>query len=211
MPVLAYVDESGCTGMRLNDGASAFYAVTAVLFEDREVADECYRLIDRLRDEWRVAKEFHFSKLRHDLRVRFFQEVSRLPFQYVSLCFDKKRILEQGTVITTPFLHFQVKAIFEVLAPKMSSSTVVIDKSGSSDFRKALAKQLKQALNSSFDREVIKKVKEQHSHTHCLLQLADMVCGAVARSFYPAKKNQGAYREIIAHRELTVVLWPPSA
>jgi hypothetical protein len=70
---------------------------------------------------------------------------------------------------------------------------------------------LKQDINSRFGTSVIKKVKAQQSHANNLLQLADMVCGAVARSFRAGKKEAGGYRKIIEPKELSVEIWPTSA
>jgi hypothetical protein len=58
------------------------------------------------------------------------------------------------------------------------------------------------------DHEIIRKVKSESSHSSNLLQLADMVCGAVARSFRPDKKNGDQFKKIIGHRELYVQVWP---
>ena len=55
----------------------------------------------------------------------------------------------------------------------------------------------------------IRKVKLQDSGRNNLIQLADMVCGAVARSFKgKRRKGQRDYRRVIAHREIYVQFWP---
>jgi len=206
--MLAYVDESGCTGMRLNSGSSLFFVVTAVFFEDRDQADKCYRRIDTLRAELKVSREFHFTKLSHANRVRFFEEVCPFDFRYDAVVFDKSKIHSEGVVLSAPFLQYPVKAIFAALAPKMTKATIVIDKTGSSEFRKRLARELKRDLNEQFGREVIHKIKEVDSHKHALLQLADMVCGAVARSFSDKRKSADAFRTLIRQREGFVTVWP---
>ena len=52
---------------------------------------------------------------------------------------------------------------------------------------------------------VVKKVKTARSAGNNLLQLADMVSGAVWRSF---KHQDVSHRQLIAHRELRVQVWP---
>ncbi len=54
----------------------------------------------------------------------------------------------------------------------------------------------------------IKKVGMKPSHSDNLLQLADMVCGAIARACHQDKRQSDVFRRIIAHREVSVLLWP---
>jgi hypothetical protein len=53
----------------------------------------------------------------------------------------------------------------------------------------------------------IHKVKTQDSRKNNLLQLADMIVGAIHRSF-GTKTDADQYRTIINHREIRVQLWP---
>lgn len=194
--------------MKLDEGATALYTVTAVVFYDRGIADECYRRIEELRQLLRVTKEFHFSKLSHPSRMQFFEEVAKFQFEYLAVVFDKRRIAQQGIVMTTPFVQHPVKAIFSAIAPQLKGATIVFDKTGSSHFRKTLAKQLKGEINRQFGREVVRKVKNEASHSHALLQLADMVCGAVNRSCLNSRKNPNEYRDMIKTREKFITVWP---
>jgi hypothetical protein len=193
--MLAYVDESGCLGMKPT--STPFYVVTAVLFVDRSAADRCHHHIGELREALGITKEFHFNKCSHPNRLRFFQEIVNHPFVYATVVFDKKQMVSKNFAFSKPFLFYPVMALFAGLADRMAQATVVIDRTGSSDFRKSLAKDLRRELNGQFSREVIKKVKDECSHKHNLLQLADMICGAVARSFSNKRKWAGDYREAI--------------
>ncbi|MCW0220889.1 MAG: DUF3800 domain-containing protein, partial [Prosthecobacter sp.] len=82
------------------------------------------------------------------------------------------------------------------------------DGSGSAKFRQELTTEIRRRLQ---DPEVlggpIHKIKLQESHRNNLLQLADMVCGAVARSLTD-KPHAGLCRKLISHCEMTVVHWP---
>ncbi|MEX0739573.1 MAG: DUF3800 domain-containing protein [Pseudohongiella sp.] len=209
--MLAYVDESGCTGMRLNKGATPFFTVTAVLFDQRDEATRCFERIESLKTLLKVPREFHFTNLTHDRRISFFEEMKHFQFEYVAVAFDKNKIASEGLVLSQPLLHYQAKAIFAAVAHRMNNSTIVIDKTGSSAFRKKLAIDLKHDLNRQFERVVIRKIKELESHKHPLLQLADMTCGAVARSLQRSKKGPDCYRQIIKQRERLVSVWPVSA
>jgi hypothetical protein len=86
----------------------------------------------------------------------------------------------------------------------MINATVVIDESGSSEFRAELAKYLKQKTVSG----AIKKVKMQDSAKNNLLQLADYVAGVINRSIKAEKKENDEPRKILAAREMHVQIWP---
>jgi hypothetical protein len=55
---------------------------------------------------------------------------------------------------------------------------------------------------------LIKKVSMEASHTNNLVQLADMVCGAVARSYNSQKNDRAQFRTLIRRREARVQFWP---
>ena len=84
----------------------------------------------------------------------------------------------------------------------------VMDGSGPRVFRRQLATYLRRRVNDpkSADR-FIGKVKMQDSQSNNLLQLADMVCGAVARSC-GGKPDAKEYRALVSHREICVQFWP---
>ena len=54
---------------------------------------------------------------------------------------------------------------------------------------------------------LIRKVQMEDSSKNSLIQLADMACGAVARSFSDRKDAQ-SYRHIIRRKEAYVQVWP---
>ena len=85
---------------------------------------------------------------------------------------------------------------------------MVIDGSGRREFRRQLGSYLRKRINDTKgDARVIGKIKIQDAARNNLLQLADMVCGAVARS-YTQKDDAQTYRRLVAHREIYVQFWP---
>ena len=54
----------------------------------------------------------------------------------------------------------------------------------------------------------IRKVEIQGSRNNNLIQMADMVAGAIARSYRKEKSDSMLYRGVIKHRELSVQFWP---
>ncbi|WP_425395721.1 DUF3800 domain-containing protein [Aeoliella sp.] len=58
----AYVDESGCLGMKLGRGSSPFFTVCAVIFADRSQTTLCHSKIEELKSTLRVRKDSSSAK-----------------------------------------------------------------------------------------------------------------------------------------------------
>lgn len=97
--------------------------------------------------------------------------------------------------------------LFENAKDKLERAIVVIDESGRELFKYQLVKYLKGKMNAG-DKNRIKKVKMQGSKNNNLLQLADMVAGAVNRSLDASKKSKTIFREFIKAREMYMQIWP---
>jgi hypothetical protein len=99
--------------------------------------------------------------------------------------------------------------VFENAKQYLNQATVIFDGSGSKDFRRQLHSYLKRKINDK-DKSYsyIKKIKIQDSSKNNLIQMVDMICGAVRRSFRSDAKQDQQYRDIIRHREIYVQFWP---
>lgn len=84
--------------------------------------------------------------------------------------------------------------------------TVIIDGSGSKDLRKQLKRYFKRCHNTP-EQRFIMKIKTQDSTKNNLLQTADMIVGAIHRS-YGDKNDANQYRKIVSYMEMRVQLWP---
>lgn len=207
--MLVFVDESGDAGMKGKAGSSAFFVISAVIFEENEAADECDRKIEELRSEIFKGRqtEFHFNKMCDDFRDQFLQGVADQSFFYLSFVLNKSKLYGPGFQYKETFYKYTARLLFENAKPYLRDAAVTVDRSGNREFRQQLEKYLKSKINT--EGRLIRKVKSESSHSNNLLQLADMVCGATARSFREDKsENINRFRKIIGHRELDVQLWP---
>lgn len=208
--MLVFLDESGDPGMKLSGGSSDLFIVTLVIFNDREEAQACDTRIDLLRRELRISDgmEFKFHKTSLAIRSAFLEAVGRYDFFYFGIVINKAALYSQNFEIKESFYKYTCSLVFENAKPHLNEAIVVIDGSGSRDFRNQLSSYLKRRINDQKNGlRQIAKVKIQDSHRNNLLQLADMICGAVARS-YTDKNDAEAYRRIISHREMMVQVWP---
>ena len=101
--------------------------------------------------------------------------------------------------------EFSVGVVCEKLRGLLDNSKIIIDKNGDRDFRWKLAKSLKRQMTDSDGTCRIRKVTMEASHSNNLLQLADMVCGALMRSY---SSDDDRFRDLIRCKEKLVVRWP---
>jgi hypothetical protein len=88
----------------------------------------------------------------------------------------------------------------------MDNGKVVIDKNGDREFLRRLQASLRKLSNPQ-GIQIVRKVVMQDSRSNNLVQLADMTCGAVARSIISEDHD---YRSILRKngREKRVQCWP---
>ena len=207
--MLIFIDESGDSGLKINAGSSRYFVVALVGFADRDEAIALDDRISLLRKEQRVPDdfEFHFNKLKPGYRIGFLEAVARYDFFYVAVVMDKTNLSGRDIHLNESLYKYACGLIFEEAKPRLDNAIVVIDESGSKNFKSELKRYLVRRLKDETGKCFIKKVTTQDSRKHNLIQLADMIAGAVARSF-SGKKDAREYRTLIAHREMNVEVWP---
>lgn len=208
--MLVFLDESGDSGMKQKAGSSELFIVTIIIFEDNDDAMACEERIAAIRNELHLNRryEFHFNSCCDKFREEFLKGISQCGFFYHSFVLNKAKLWGQGFHNKDSFYKYTTSLVFENARPLLRQAKVIIDKCGNQEFRKQLAKYLKNKINKNDPGSAIRKVSMERSHTNDLLQLADMVCGAVARSYNLGKPNRMAFRKIVRHREIRVQVWP---
>ena len=212
--MLVFIDESGDPGLKLEEGSSRFFTVSLVVFEEHDEAIACDQKIELLKRElgWKPKSEFHFKNNSDRVRKAFLQAVSPYNFFYYGIVLNKdpKKLWGEGFKDKQSFYKYACGLVFENAKPKLSGATVIIDASGSLDFKNQLTKYLRRKINEQEHSvtKIIKNVKMQRSESNNLLQLADYVSGVINRSVSDNKKHAEDYRSLIAHREIRVQVWP---
>ena len=207
--MLVFIDESGDTGLKIVEGATKYFAIVMVMFGEADEALSCDQRITLLRRELRLRDnfEFHFHQNSNRVRKAFLKAV--LPYQkiYYGIVINKSKLFGDGFKNKESFYKYACGLLFENAQDKLERATVVIDESGRELFKYQLAKYLKGKVNTK-DKSCIKKVKMQDSRSNNLLQLADMVAGAISRSLDTVKESKIIFRELIKAREIYVQIWP---
>lgn len=202
--MLVFIDESGDTGLKVAAGSSEFFVVALITFEDHDEATACDQRIELLRRELgNGGEEFKFSKLPGKKREAFFDAVAPYSFFYFGIAIQKARLYGKGFQFKESFYKYACSLVFENAKPHLKDAIVIIDGSGSREFKQQLDSYLKRKTGLG----VIKKLKIQSSHNNNLIQLADMVVGAIHRSMLN-KPDKNVYRGRISAKEISVQVWP---
>jgi len=206
--MLVFIDESGDPGLKIEKGSSRYFTVGLVVFEDNDEALDCDHRIQLLKKEigWNKASEFHFKRNSNKIRRAFLEAVSPYSFFYYGIVINKdpKKLWGEGFKSKESFYKYTCGLVFENAKEKLNNATVVIDESGSLDFKRQLVKYLRRRTKKG----IIKKVKMQRSQSNNLLQLADYIVGVINRSVQGKRKWANDYEKIIAHRKIYVEIWP---
>lgn len=130
-----------------------------------------------------------------------------LPYSFFYLAVvinkDRDKLYGGGFKIKESFYKYTCSLVFENAKPYLKDATIIIDGSGSREFKRQFKTYLRKKIGAS----IIKKVKIQSSHTNNLIQLADMIAGAVHRSF-TNKGDKEIYRKILGAKEINAQVWP---
>lgn len=207
--MLVLIDESGCSGFKFGHGSSPFFTIVLLLFIDSNEAARAERRIVELRRALRVGErfEFHFTKVRQDFREAFLRAVAPVDFSYFAVTVNKKELTAGLFPREEALFRHACGLAFECAKPYLHHASVIIDGSAGRVFKRELSTYLRQRVRSERDVALIRKVKMEDSARNSLLQMTDMVCGAVARSF-TARPDAEVCRNLISHREVVRLVWP---
>lgn len=186
--MLVLIDESGCPGFKLTKGSTPYFIIGMVIFRDLKQAEATNETITELKKLLKVNPEFKFSKTRSEIKNKFFDSVCQHNFEVRALVVDKTKIYShQLRSNTNAFYNYFLKSLMQHDGDILQNASIKIDGSGDKEFKKALTTYLRQSIGQF----KIKKFKFVNSRNDNLIQLADMIVGAIARS-YSEKRSEGS-------------------
>lgn len=208
--MLVFVDESGDSGFKFDQGSSEFLTIGLVVFENAVEATACSSRIDLLKNElgWAQNDEFHFIQNSDRVRIQFLESVSSYRFYYFGTVINKKKylLLGKSPITRQAFYILALGMVFDNAKSALSTTTVVFDQSDNVEFKRLTTNFIRKRMNK--ERYLIKTVKMQRSESNNLIQLADYVASSINRSMSPNKKFAEKYRKLISPKEKNVEIWP---
>jgi hypothetical protein len=182
--MLVVIDESGDPGFTI--GCSPFFIMGMVLFRTSDDAEEVSRAVDNARKIARIKGEFKFTQTSYRVKKIFFEILSSQNFEIRVYIVDKVDVKAKEIKINpAEFYRFCLAQLVTCTGDLPDGFTIKIDKCGNKLFRNSCASYLRQ----NFPAGKIGSFKMADSTKDNLVQLADMVTGAIARKYVVQDKN----------------------
>ncbi|PKM05625.1 MAG: DUF3800 domain-containing protein [Gammaproteobacteria bacterium HGW-Gammaproteobacteria-4] len=178
--MLVLIDESGDAGFKLVRGSSSHFVVAMVVFDDFGEAERASAAIAALRTT------------RHRFSVR-------------ALVVDKSVIYSDSLRERKDlFYNYFVQMLLRHDHGALQGARIKIDGSGDRHFKNELNSYLRQQLHAG----QVKSIRLTESHRDNLIQLADMVAGAILRSYRDKeRKDAKRWRQVLARNGKLGDVW----
>lgn len=193
--MLVLIDESGDPGFKLVRGSSSHFVMAMVVFDDFAEAERTGAAIAELRARLRLKAEFKFSKCHDDIKDAFFECVRGHRFTVRAVVVDKSAIYSESLRERKElFYNYFVKLLLCHDDGVLTDARVKIDGSGDRRFKKELNAYLRRQLQAG----QLHSIRFAESHRDNLIQLADMVSGAIFRSYRQEdRKHAARWRQML--------------
>lgn len=201
--MLIFLDESGDPGFKTERGSSKFFVIALIIFDDDLEALKTQVRIRELRRALKLhdAYEFSFNRCSQEFRLRFLQAVASCKFRYRAIVISKEGVYSPELRRSKEsFYNYAVKLVLKNNGGTIKNAKLRFDSHGERLLRRNLSAYLRREINTPSTR-IFSDLKFRDSKADDLIQLADMVAGAIRRSFDDTKADAKEYRQVIRGRE----------
>ncbi len=197
--MLVFIDDSGDPSFKIDKGASKFFVICCVVFDDDLQAEKTSTAIKELRRELKFSEkmEFKFNGSSYATRVAFLNKIKPFSFKIRVLVVDKKKI--KSDLLKNDkqsFYSYFIKMVLRYNKGTILDAKIKIDGSGDRIFRKRFLTYLRKELNSK-QKKIVKNLRLVDSKTNQLIQMADMIAGTIRRYKEAEKTDAPKYWKII--------------
>lgn len=174
--MLIFIDESGDPGFKLT--SSPCLIMTMVIFDDYTEADNTRALVEKLGKTYRIKPEYRFTNCSAQNRTAFFDGIRACKFRIRSIVMYKNKM--HSHFLRNKPMYFYNYTLRQLLTHNnLANAKVRIDGNAKKEFLKAAKSYLRQQIPPG----IVDNVKFLDSQEEPLIQLADMVTGAIARLY----------------------------
>ncbi|MBI1830370.1 MAG: DUF3800 domain-containing protein [Planctomycetes bacterium] len=204
-----FIDESGDCGMKRQNSAD-YFAVAAILVPTEAIV-ACETAIQETRTLLKLPSdfEFHFGRIKDRHRREFLARMAKCEFTYVACYINKLGLHGEHWRDKSFFYESVLGALADssagfLLAAQESrgaplNAKLIADDNNDAEYMKILRRRFRNLKADG--KSLVEKVGAGRSRSLDMIQLADMVCGAVVRWH----EKQEEYLDLIRKREGKVV------
>lgn len=191
--VYAFTDEYGAFGWDIdNPSVSTHFIITAVIVKESDLSVFTQKA-DDLRKRYFQAGEIKSSRIgnKHNRRLRVLSDLQDIPFNFFSVCIDKKKCKEnmstRGLQYKKSFYKFMNNIVHRELRRAFEKITVVADEIGSNDYMQSFCEYVskRQDMPDLFGDA---KFSFENSKGNVGIQVADLISGTLSYVFDNHKK-----------------------
>ena len=192
--MLVFIDESADPGINSN---LRYFVIAVLIFDDQRQAQMMQKRIAHLLAT-SGKSEFKFSKSRAAERDAFFREINKFNFRVGAIIVDKT-LIRSVTLQTDPrkFYNYFLKRI--LVYSKVVKASVRLDGKADKPLRNALVNYL-----NAEGTGIVKNFQMKDSRSYPLIQAADMIAGAIARSCYRHKPNHSRWKKQLVSKNVNI-------
>lgn len=202
--MLVFLDDSGDPGFKVGKGSTACFVIALVIFDDNLEAERCAVAIKELRRALGLSDsyEFRFNGCSKEIRLAFFARVAKFKFRVRAIVMDKRRIYGRELRRSKEsFYRYAIKTVLKYSFGRIREARLKIDGHGDRVFRREFQAYLRRELKAkSGEPPIVRDLRIVDSRENVLIQLADMVAGALRRHGEGEKEDRELYMAAIRGR-----------
>lgn len=188
---IAFIDEFGTNSLDFGKkDVSSHFIITCILIEKSKI-EKVREDIESVRKNNFQTGEIKSSGVgeNHRRRLKILAELVKADFRILALIVDKRKLMGEGFGYKPIFYKFLFGLIYNDLYKVFAQVDVHMDEHGGEQFMKGFIKYIRKNhppdLFTPENKIVFEKSKE-----NILIQLADFICGSLARVYDETKKSE---------------------
>jgi hypothetical protein len=190
--------------MKFDSGSSRFLIMSACVFRETDHIKAVADAIESCRATHRHSREFKYNRTKARIADDFFASLQGHPFSVRAICIDKAKIYS-NTLSTHPngLKNYAIMQLLTHTYGQVKGAKLFVDGQDLQAFGMSGTDYFQKSVNQRCP-GTISQVQFADSATNSLVQLADMVAGAVHRHVRLDNKQDSRHFETFKSR-----LWQP--
>lgn len=193
---LIFIDDSGDPGFKLKHGSSQLFVIACIIFDSPISAEYTAANLKMLKEQmgWKQEREFKFHRANDEQKKLFFDIVKKHDFLIRAIVVDKSKVIAPDLKKSESFYSYTIQKVLDDYE-EMHLARISLDGSGNKSFRKKSTAKIRQAINKN-NRKMV-EFRLVDSKNSVLIQLADMIAGAIGAKYDKTKRLKHDYLRML--------------